>query len=192
MTGASASAATREVDTTISRLFSYGAWADKYEGVVHTPPMRGVALAMPEPVGVAGVICPPEAPLLGFVSLVAPLIATGNRVVVVPSEPHPLSATDFYSILETSDVPAGVINIVTGSAMDLGKTLASHNDVDAVWAFGSPELSETVEHLSASNIKRTFVDYGKAIDWLDREHAEGPLFLRRATDIKNIWIPYGE
>jgi aldehyde dehydrogenase (NAD+) len=192
MTGAGASAATREVDTTISRLFSYGAWADKYEGVVHTPPMRGVALAMPEPVGVAGVICPPEAPLLGFVSLVAPLIATGNRVVVVPSEPHPLSATDFYSILETSDVPAGVINIVTGSAMDLGKTLASHNDVDAVWAFGSPELSATVERQSASNIKRTFVDYGKAIDWLDREQAEGPLFLRRATDIKNIWIPYGE
>ena len=192
MTGASPSRANLEVETAISRLFSYGAWADKYEGAVHIPPLRGVALAIPEPLGVAGVVCPPEAPLLGFVSLVAPLLATGNRVVVVPSEPHPLSATDFYSILETSDVPAGVVNIVTGSALELGKTLAAHNDVDAVWAFGSAKLSETVERLSASNIKRTFVDYGMAIDWLNRDEAEGRALLRRATDVKNIWIPYGE
>lgn len=192
MTGASATAAAGEVEASISRLFSYGAWADKYEGIVHMPPLRGVALAMPEPIGVAGVICPPEAPLLGFVSLVAPLVATGNRVVAVPSEVYPLSATDFYSILETSDVPAGVINIVTGNAMDLAKTLASHNDVDAIWAFGSQELSQTVEKLSASNLKRTFVDNGKTIDWTDRLQAEGTFFLRQATDIKNIWIPYGE
>ncbi len=124
MTGASAANAKAEVEASISRLFSYGAWADKYEGVVHQPPLRGVALAMPEAIGVVGVVCPTEAPLLGFISLVAPLIATGNRVVAVPSEQHPLAATDFYSILETSDVPAGVINIVTGSAMELAKTLA--------------------------------------------------------------------
>lgn len=192
MTGASAAAANNEVETAISRLFTYGAWADKHEGAVHSPPLRGVALAMPEPQGVVGVICPPEAPLLGFISLVAPLIATGNRVVAVPSEVHPLSATDFYSVLETSDVPAGVVNIVTGSAMELAKTLAAHSDVDAVWAFGSAELSETVERLSAGNLKRTFVDYGAATDWFDRASAEGPLFLRRATDVKNIWIPYGE
>lgn len=192
MTGASAAAAKSEVETAISRLFTYGAWADKHEGAVHSPPLRGVALAMPEAQGVVGVICPPEAPLLGFISLVAPLIATGNRVVAVPSEVHPLSATDFYSVLETSDVPAGVVNIVTGSSMELAKTLAAHNDVDAVWAFGSAELSETVEKLSVGNLKRTFVDYGAATDWFDRAAAEGPLFLRRATDVKNIWIPYGE
>ncbi len=133
MTGASAANARTEVDASIARLFSYGAWADKYEGVVHQPPLRGVALAMPEPQGVVGVICPPEAPLLGLVSLVAPLIAVGNRVIAVPSEPHPLAATDFYSVLETSDVPAGVINIVTGSTIELAKTLAAHNDVDALW-----------------------------------------------------------
>jgi len=192
MTSASAAAARAEVEASIARLFTYGAWADKYEGVVHTPPLRGVALAMPEPLGVAGVVCPPEAPLLGFISMVAPLIAMGNRVVAVPSEPYPLSATDFYSILETSDVPAGVVNIVTGSAIELSKTLGAHNDVDAVWAFGSEELSTVVEKLSIGNLKRTFVDYGKAIDWLDRAAAEGELFLRRAVDIKNIWIPYGE
>ncbi|MDI6024733.1 aldehyde dehydrogenase family protein [Corticibacterium sp. UT-5YL-CI-8] len=192
MTGASSAAAEAEVDASISRLFTYGAWADKYEGVVHQPPMRGVALAMPEALGVVGVICPPEAPLLGFISLVAPLITTGNRVVVVPSEAYPLSATDFYSVLETSDVPAGVINIVTGSAEELASTLAAHNDVDALWAFGSADLCATVEKLSAGNLKRTFVDNGKSTDWLDRSSAEGSAYLRRAIDVKNIWIPYGE
>lgn len=192
MTGASAANAKAEVEASIARLFTYGAWADKYEGAVHQPPLRGVALAMPEAIGVVGVICPPEAPLLGMISLVAPLIATGNRVVVVPSEPHPLAATDFYTVLETSDVPAGVVNIVTGSAIELAKTLASHNDVDALWAFGTPHLSTLVEKLSSGNLKRTFVDYGKVTNWLDRDAAEGPAYLRRATDVKNIWIPYGE
>ena len=192
MTGASTANSKAEVEASIARLFTYGAWADKYEGAIHQPPLRGVALAMPEAIGVVGVICPPEAPLLGMISLVAPLIATGNRVVVVPSEPHPLAATDFYTVLETSDVPAGVVNIVTGSVIELAKTLASHNDVDALWAFGSPELSTLVEKLSVGNLKRTFVDYGKATNWLDRDAAEGPAYLRRATDVKNIWIPYGE
>ncbi|MGN7880422.1 aldehyde dehydrogenase family protein [Ensifer sp. 22460] len=192
MTGASAANAKAEVEASIARLFTYGAWADKYEGAVHQPPLRGVALAMPEAIGVVGVICPPEAPLLGMISLVAPLIATGNRVVVVPSEPHPLAATDFYTVLETSDVPAGAVNIVTGSAIELAKTLASHNDVDALWAFGTPDLSTLVEKLSSGNLKRTFVDYGKVTNWLDRDAAEGPAYLRRATDVKNIWIPYGE
>jgi aldehyde dehydrogenase (NAD+) len=191
-TGRSPASAKAEVEAAVSRLFTYGAWADKYEGLVHTPPLRGVALALPEPQGVAGVICPPEMPLLGFISLVAPLIAVGNRVVAVPSEPYPLSVTDFYTVLETSDVPAGVINIVTGSAMELGKALASHNDVDALWAFGSPALSAMAEKASIGNLKRVFTDYGKAFDWMDPVQGEGPLFLRRATDIKNVWIPYGE
>jgi aldehyde dehydrogenase (NAD+) len=191
-TGRSASSAKAEVEAAVSRLFTYGAWADKYEGLIHQPPLRGVALALPEPQGVAGVICPPEMPLLGFISLVAPLIAVGNRVVAVPSEPHPLSATDFYTVLETSDVPAGVINIVTGSAMELGKSLASHNDVDALWAFGSASLSAMAEKASTGNLKRVFTDYGKAFDWMDLAQGEGPLFLRRATDVKNVWIPYGE
>ena len=192
MTGASSAKADAEVAASIERLFAYGAWADKYEGTVHNPPLRGVALAMPEPQGVVGVLCPPEAPLLGFISLVAPLIAMGNRVVAIPSEAYPLSATDFYSVLETSDLPAGVINIVTGSAMELGKALASHNDVDAVWSFGTAELGTMVEKLSVGNLKRTLTDLGKATDWFDKSQAEGPIFLRRATDVKNIWIPYGE
>jgi aldehyde dehydrogenase (NAD+) len=191
-TGRSPASAKAEVEAAVSRLFTYGAWADKYEGAVHTPPLRGVALALPEAQGVVGIVCPPEMPLLGFISLVAPLIAVGNRVVAVPSEPYPLSATDFYTVLETSDLPAGVINIVTGSAMELGKALATHNDVDAVWAFGSPALSTMAEKASTGNLKRIFTDYGKGFDWTNPAESEGPLFLRRATDVKNVWIPYGE
>jgi aldehyde dehydrogenase (NAD+) len=192
MTGASASKAKAEVDASVSRLFTYGSWADKYDGQVHLPPMRGVALALPESLGVVGAICPPEAPLLGLVSVIAPLMATGNRVVVVPSEAHPLCATDFYSVVETSDVPAGVLNIVTGNTIELAEVLSKHNDVDAMWAFGSSELSKSVEQNSVGNLKRTFVDYGKQIDWFDPEMGEGEMYLRKSTEVKNIWVPYGE
>ena len=192
MTGVSAAKAGKEVEAAVSRLFSYGAWADKFEGAVHSPPLRGVALAMNEPLGVAGVICPDEAPLLAFVSLVAPLIAMGNRVVAVPSERFPLAATDFYQVLETSDVPAGVVNIVTGGRDGLLKTLAEHDDVDALWVFGSKENSATAERLSAGNLKRTLVDHGLATGWYDSAQAEGPILLRHAVQVKNIWIPYGE
>ena len=192
MTGVSGAKARVEVDASIERLFSYGAWADKFEGSIHAPPLRGVVLAMHEPIGVVGVACPDEAPLLGFVSLVAPLIAMGNRVVVVPSERHPLAATDFYQVLETSDVPAGVVNIVTGGRDDLVKVLAEHDDVDALWVFGSQEASASAERLSIGNLKRTLVDHGLLLDWYDRAACEGPILLRHALQVKNIWIPYGD
>ena len=192
MTGVSKAKAEAEIEACISRLFSYGAWADKFEGTVHTPPLRGVALAMNEPIGVVGVICPDEAPLLAFISLVAPLIAMGNRVVAVPSERHPLAVTDFYQIIETSDVPAGVINIVTGAARDLTKTLTEHDDVDALWVFGTKENATLAEKLSVGNLKRLLVDHGLLTDWFDGQAAEGPILLRHAVQVKNIWIPYGE
>ena len=116
----------------------------------------------------------------------------GNRVVAVPSERHPLAATDFYQVLETSDVPAGVVNIVTGARDALTKTLAEHDDVDALWVFGSQEASAMAERLSVGNLKRTLVDHGLATDWTDPAAAEGPILLRHAVQVKNIWIPYGE
>ncbi|MDQ0069926.1 aldehyde dehydrogenase (NAD+) [Variovorax boronicumulans] len=192
LTGVGAPAAEAEVDASVSRLFAYGAWADKYEGTVHVPPLRGVALATVEAIGVVGVVCPDEAPLLSFVSLFAPLMAMGNRTVIVPSEKHPLVATDFYQVLETSDLPAGVINLVTGPAASLVQTLAEHDDVDALWVFGAKALSRNAERLSVGNLKRTLVDHGLATDWHDAASAEGALFLRHATQVKNIWIPYGE
>jgi aldehyde dehydrogenase (NAD+) len=191
MTGDPIDAGVIEVDATISRLFTYAAWADKHDGAVHDVPLRGVALAMHEPIGVVGVACPDPYPLLGLVSLVAPLVATGNRVVVVPSERFPLAATDFYSVLETSDVPAGVINIVTGARDSLVRTLADHDDVGAVWYFGSQAGAAAVEKASAANLKRTWTEW-TGREWLDPRTGEGRDFLRRAVQVKNIWIPYGE
>jgi aldehyde dehydrogenase (NAD+) len=180
-----------EVEATVRRLFTYGAWADKYDGLVHQVPLRGVALAMNEPIGVIGVACPEEHPLLGFVSLVAPAICAGNTVVAVPSEHAPLAATDFYQVLETSDVPAGVINVVTGVKDTLARTLAEHDDVDAVWYFGSPDGVKAVELASAGNMKRTWCESERRA-WLDSGEGEGRELLRQATQVKNIWIPYGE
>ncbi|MCB6179615.1 aldehyde dehydrogenase family protein [Rhodobacter sp. Har01] len=180
-----------EVEASIRRLFTYAAWADKYEGAAKPVPMRGLALALHEPVGVIGALCPDEAPLLGLVSLMAPAIAMGNPCVLVPSDPFPLAATDFYQVLETSDVPAGVVNIVTGSHAELARPLASHMDLDALWSFSAAPLSALVEAESAGNLKRTWVNNGLARDWSGAE-SEGREFLARATEVKTVWVPYGE
>jgi aldehyde dehydrogenase (NAD+) len=191
LTGGGLASARREVEATVERLFTYAAWADKYDGRVHQVPIRGVALAMHEPIGVVGVAAPDAFPLLGFVSAVAPLVATGNTAVAIPSEPHPLAATDFYAVLETSDVPDGVINIVTGAKDALAKVLAEHDDVEGVWYFGGAAGAKAVELASASNMKRTWAEPHER-DWLDPAWGEGEEFLREATQVKNIWIPYGE
>ncbi|MDX2299409.1 MAG: aldehyde dehydrogenase family protein [Xanthomonadaceae bacterium] len=184
--------ARREVDASIERLFQYAAWADKYDGAVHQPPMHGITAALNEPIGVIGMICPNEAPLLGFVSLVAPALALGNRVIAVPSQAHPLSATDFYQVLDTSDLPGGALNIVTGDANELAKVLAGHADVDAVWRHdGNAEGCADVERMSADNVKRTWVSGGKGRDWFDDAQASGRTFLAHASQVKNVWIPYG-
>ncbi|MGH7533078.1 MAG: aldehyde dehydrogenase family protein, partial [Gemmatimonadales bacterium] len=192
LTGATMKDASREVEASIRRLFTYAAWADKWDGRVHHTPYRNVTLAMPEAIGVLGIACPREAPLVGLVSLLAPAVALGNTTVVVPSERSPLLATDLYQVLETSDVPAGVINIVTGGRDELAQVLAAHDDVDAMWYFGSAQGSADVERLSAANLKRTWVTYGRSRDWYDAEQGEGEEFLDQATQIKNIWVPYGE
>jgi len=191
MTGEGEAAARSEVEAAVARLFSYAAWADKYDGAVHQTPIRGVTLAMNEAVGVVGIACPEEHPLLGFVSLVAPAVAVGNTVVAVPSEARPLAATELYTVLEASDVPAGVINIVTGAKDALAKVLAEHDDVDAVWYFGNQTAGAEVERASAGNMKRTWVEWD-ARDWPNGQQSEGREFLRQATQVKNIWIPYGE
>ena len=115
----------------------------------------------------------------------------GNTTVVVPSETAPLSATDLYQVIDTSDVPAGTINIVTGVKEQLTPVLAEHNDVDGVWYFGDKDLSKYVEGASAENMKRTWVSHGLYRDWRKPEQGLGEEFLRQATQVKNIWIPYG-
>jgi aldehyde dehydrogenase (NAD+) len=188
MTGASLREAREEVETAVRRTFYYAGFADKFDGAVHSTRTRFVTLAMNEPWGVMGLVCPNEAPLLAFVSLVMPAIAMGNCVVVAPSAGYPLSATDFYSVLDTSDVPAGVVNIVTGDSAALAKVLADHDGVDALWYVGSAEGAKSVEAASAANLKATWTSVAP-LDWRE---AQGREFLRRATQVKNIWTPYGE
>jgi aldehyde dehydrogenase (NAD+) len=191
LTGAGAEAAEAEVSLAIRRMFYYAAQADKFDGAVHATRTRNVTLAMVEPWGVMGIICPDEAPLLGFVSLVLPALALGNRVIAVPSSRHALIATDLYQVFDTSDLPPGVINIVTGARDELAKILAQHDDVAALWYVGSHAGSTMVERESAGNLKATWVSHGRPRDWLSAE-GQGPQYLRRASQVKNIWVPYGE
>jgi aldehyde dehydrogenase (NAD+) len=180
-----------EVNAAIERLFAFAGWADKYDGAVHNPPLRAVAAAMVEPIGVMGIIAPNAQPLLGAVALLAPALAMGNPVVLVPSETAPLSVTDLYQVFETSDVPSGVVNVVTGDHATLAKTLAEHDGIDAMWVAGSLELSQSVEKASIGNLKQTWTTRGLAYDFADKEKFEGDYLLRRATQVKNVWIPYG-
>ena len=181
-----------ELDLCIRRIYHYAAMADKYDGRVHSTPFRNVTLAMKEPLGVIGIVAPEEAGLLGFISTVMPAISMGNRVVVVPSEHYALLATDFYQVLDTSDVPGGVVNIVTGDQGVLAEVLAKHYDIEGMWYWGSRAGSRMVETEAAATMKRTWVNYGLYHDWNDNEQGQSPSFLRRATEVKNIWIPYGE
>jgi len=192
LTGCSAAEAKREVELSIERLFFYAAWADKFDGAVHQPPVRGVAMAMNEAIGIVGVGCPDSMPLLSMISMVAPVIAMGNRAVVVPSQAYPLLATDFYQVLETSDLPGGVVNIVTGERDVLMKVVAEHNQVDAIWYHGSEEGSAMLESAAVGNLKRTWMNQGVARDWLSNDEGQGKLFLQQATQVKNIWVPYGD
>jgi len=184
--------AAMEVELGIERIFSYAAWTDKFDGAVHNPPFRNIAIAMNEPIGTVGVICPADAPLLGFLSMVLPLISAGNTVIAVPSEKYPLIAADLYQLFDTSDLPGGAVNIVTGYASQLLKTLAEHDDVDAIWCYGDDTAVAAAKAMSIGNLKQVWTNEGRVIDWFNPKVAEGRWFLEHATQVKNIWVPYGE
>jgi len=188
MTGARTGA--KEVEKSVERLFTYAAWADKFDGRIANVPLCGAALAMRAPCGVIGGFCPDAFPLLGLVSLMTPAIAMGNRAILVASEPFPLAATEFYQVLETSDVPGGVVNILTGSHAELAPTMASHMDIEAVWSFSGADLSAEIERGAAGNLKRAWVNYALDRDWMGAD-GEGRAFLEAATEVKTVWIPWG-
>ncbi len=176
-----------EVDLAIERIAFYAGYADKYDGKVHSTLTRHVTLAMNEPLGVMGIICPDEAPLLGMVSLLAPALAMGNRVVMLASQPAPLMAGDFMQVLETSDIPAGAVNLLTGDHAAMAPTLADHDDVNILWNFGAKNAD--LEARSAGNLKITWRAHA---DWFNPASGQGKRFLQHATQVKNIWVPYGE
>ncbi|KAH3744161.1 aldehyde dehydrogenase [Pelomyxa schiedti] len=192
MTGVSMEEALHEVDLSIDRMFYWASYTDKNGGIVQETPWKGFTIQVNEPVGTIGIVCPNNNPLLSFISLIAPAIARGNTIIVVPSSQFPLCALDMYQIFDTSDLPPGVINIVTGVADHLAKVLVDHQNLRAVWYFGSAEGSYHVEYLAASNMKRTWVSYGQVRDWSDRHQGSGHEFLHHACEVKNIWLPVGE
>jgi aldehyde dehydrogenase (NAD+) len=156
---------------------------------VHSTQSAHVTLAMNEAFGVMGLICPDEAPLLGFLSTLLPAIAMGNRVVAVPSQSAPGAALDLVQVMETSDLPGGVVNIVTGDQAELGKVLAQHDDVAALWAFAPRELCTVLEREAAGNLKPVWCEWAMRV-WSGAA-GQGEEFLQNATQRKTIWVPYG-
>jgi aldehyde dehydrogenase (NAD+) len=180
MTGCSDEDAANEVADSVAEWFRWAAWCDKYDGAVHETTMHGLVLAVNEALGVVGVTCPNQRPLHGFTRLVAPLLAMGNAVIAIPSESYPLSATDLYQVLETSDLPGGVLNIVTGIHSEFVGDLAAHDGVDSMWV-GAGDIAE-VQIASVTNMKRV---------WKAETSCSDSEMLRQATHVKNIWLPHG-
>ncbi len=184
LTGAKTGAS--EVEDAINWLFTWAAWADKHDGAAKGVPIRGVALAMHEPVGNIAVLSDDTRPLMGLIEPLAPALAMGNRITIAASQAFPLAATDFYQVLETSDVPAGVVNILTGSHTELAPHVGAHANIDAVWSFSTADVSTVIEAKSAASLKRTWVNNGASRDW------PSAIWRAQSTEIKTIWIPYGE
>ena len=173
----------KEIDAAIDTLFTYAAWCDKFDGAAKPVPMRGTALAMNEPVGNIAALCGDTHPLLGLITPMAAALAMGNRITLHASPAYPLAATDFVQILETSDVPAGTVNIVTGPQSETAKHIAAHADIDAVWSLSETDHSALIEAASVSNLKRT---------WIPSGTPSAREYLNATTEVKTVWIPYGE
>ena len=189
--------ATRSVDAAIDRWVWYAGWADKYPQLIGTVnPVSGpyFNFSVPEPTGVVGVIAPEASSLLGLVSRLAPVIVSGNAAVVLASETRPLPAVTLTEVLATSDVPGGVVNLITGLRSELVGHLAGHMDVNALDAFGvPPDDAATLEDLAVENVKR-FVRPPAAgldrYDWL-ADAAQSPYLIGEYVEIKTVWHPIG-
>jgi acyl-CoA reductase-like NAD-dependent aldehyde dehydrogenase len=190
--GSSREAASATVDESIDRLVWYAGWSDKFSQVAGSAnPVAGpyFDFSIPEPTGVVGVLAPQRSPLLGLVSVVAPVITTGNTAVVIASEDQPLPAVDFAEVLGTSDLPGGVVNILTGRTAELAPVLAAHRDVDALDLAGAPQELETgLEEAAADNVKRVLRRRRPDPDW---SAEPSPARMLSFVEIKTVWHPVG-
>ncbi len=196
--GIGATAAREQVDRSIDRWVWYAGWADKITQVLGT--VNPVAASyfdftFPEPTGVVGIVAPESSSLLGLVSRVAPAVVGGNCIVVLASESRPLAAVTLSEVIATSDVPAGVINILTGLRRELVPILASHMDVNAIDTWGVPfEMRVAVEEAAIENVKRVarppMVDADR-FDWLDDRRAQRPEWIAALLEMKTVWHPIG-
>jgi acyl-CoA reductase-like NAD-dependent aldehyde dehydrogenase len=197
--GLTARRADAVVDAAIDRWVWYAGWTDKYAQIAgSTNPVAGpyFDFSLPEPTGVVAVLAPQESSLLGLVSVIAPAIVTGNTVVAVASELRPLPAVTLSEVLATSDVPGGVVNVLTGRKSELIPVLAAHSDVDALDTWGVPdELRTEVELLAADDIKRLLRRPTKVaesrFDWLDDAASERPEWIAAFLEMKTVWHPIG-
>jgi acyl-CoA reductase-like NAD-dependent aldehyde dehydrogenase len=191
-TGVSAAKAKREVTLAIDRLVHFAGWTDKYSqvfGSVNPVATSHFNFTTPEPTGVVVVLTPDEPSLLALVSLVAPVILSGNTAIVVASEKFPLPATTFAEILATSDLPGGVVNILTGKHAELAPHIASHMDVNAIVdGAGNPELSTKLQSGTAINLKR--YSNHAAADWFSPK-VEDPYWILDTVEFKTAWHPIG-
>jgi acyl-CoA reductase-like NAD-dependent aldehyde dehydrogenase len=189
--GATQKAAEKEVDLSVDRLIYYAGWADKYQQVfsaVNPVSSSHFNFSVLEPTGVVSILAPDESSLLGLISNVAPVIAGGNTCVVLASESKPLAAVSFAEVLHASDVPGGVVNILTGYRAELTEQFASHMDVNAViYCDGGKAVAKTVQELAADNIKRVIAR--SRVDWSG--DAENPYLIRDTQEVKTTWHPIG-
>ncbi len=190
--GVSPAAAKKEVDQSIDRLIYFAGWADKYQQVfsaVNPVSSAHFNFSVLEPTGVVSIIAPDDTSLLGLVSNVAPAIAGGNTCVALASESKPLCAVSFAEVLHASDVPGGVVNILTGLRSELTEQFASHMDVNAIiYCDGSRKTAQTVQELAAENVKR--VVSRARIDW-SKDTAQHPYLIRDTQEVKTTWHPIG-
>ncbi|MGV6839767.1 MAG: aldehyde dehydrogenase family protein [Planktomarina sp.] len=171
-----------EVEDALNTLFTYAAWADKFNGMAKGVPMRGLALSLREPVGKIAALCGDDAPLAGLIRPMAAALCMGNTITLAASQAFPLVAMDMFQVLDTSDVPAGVVNILSGPQAALAQTMADHANIEAVWNLSDPSMTVAIETASASNLKRTWTGAAP-----DDHHA----WLEAATELKTVWVPYG-
>ncbi len=188
--GGSPASAAAQVDAAIDRWVYYAGWADKYAQVAGgTNPVAGpyFNFSLPEPTGVVGVLAPQDSSLLGLVSVLAPVLATGNTAVVVASQARPLPTVSLGEVLATSDVPGGVVNLLTGFTAELAPWLAGHRDVNAIDLTGAePAERGRLAEAAAENVKRVFVP--RTLDW---SADPGTTRLRAFVETKTVWHPIG-
>jgi acyl-CoA reductase-like NAD-dependent aldehyde dehydrogenase len=190
-TGVQQKVAAAEVEAAVDRLVHYAGWTDKLTAVLGSAnPVSGpyFSYSAPEPTGVVAALAPSGSPLLGLISVVAPVITSGNAIVVVAAELDPCVAIAFAEVVATSDVPGGVVNILTGKATELGPHLAAHGDVNALDLTGAePELGTSLEQAAAETVKRVYVPSSPP----DFTAPPGLARLRAFVEIKTIWHPTG-
>ena len=193
--GATVAEARKEVDAVIDRFVYYAGWSDKYPQVFGSVnPVAGpyYNFTVPEPTGVVGVVAPEDPPLLGLASRIAPALVGGNTVVAITSETKPLAAITFGEVLQTSDVPGGVVNLISGLKSELVPWLAAHLDVNAIDATGvAPESLAAVQKSAAENVKRVIHFDADAIGWNDPRRSQSPYAIFEFQEMKTVWHPMG-